>query len=365
MNTPEGRHGDHGHDNGQGLVPPQTRPAHGHDSGHTHAHGGPGAPGGHEHAAGRSAPRGFDSQRRRLAFATGLNVAIVVGQAAAGLLVGSVALLADAAHNLVDAAGVAFALMAIRLARQAPSATRTFGGLRWPVLAAQANAASVLVVTTLVCVEAAGRLAHPEPVDGLVVLIVAIAAAVGNGVSALFVHERHGDLNTRAAVTHLAGDALVSVAVAGAGLVIWLTGGWYWLDPALSLVVAALIGIQGVRLLAESSRVLLEATPAGLDLAAVQADVLAVEGVTGVHDVHVWGLSDRVAAASAHVEVAGHPTLEEARAVSDRVKAVLAEKHGVVHATVETECEPCSPAGGDPCDVRRVTVHQLAPAHRH
>ncbi|WP_242424646.1 cation diffusion facilitator family transporter [Frankia sp. EI5c] len=303
-----------------------------------------------------------------MAAATALNIAIVLGQATAGLMVGSVALLADAAHNLADAAGVAFAMVAIRLARQEPSASRTFGGLRWPVLAAQANAASVLVVTTLVCVQAAGRLAHPEPIDGLAVLTVALAASLGNGVSALFVYERHGDLNTRAAVIHLASDALVSIAVAAAGLVIWLADGWYWLDPALSLTVAGLIGAQALRLLAESSRVLLEAAPAGLDMSAVHSDVLAVDGVTGVHDMHVWSLSDRVLAASAHIEVAGHPTLEEAREVADRVKAVLAERHGVEHATVETECEPCAPTGSDPCGVRAVMTRRashLIPAHRH
>ncbi|KPM55110.1 cation transporter [Frankia sp. R43] len=324
--------------------------------------------GAHGHGADGRSARSYTAQARRLAIATAANVAIVIGQGAAGLIIGSVALFADAAHNLADAAGVAFALVALRLARQEPSATRTFGGLRWPVLAAQANAASVLVATTLVCVEAVSRLAHPGRIDGFVVLVVALVAAAGNGLSALLVHERHGDLNTRAAVIHLASDCLVSVAVAGAGLVIWLTDGWYWLDPVLSLVVAALIGVQGLRLLAQTSRVLLEATPAGLDLAAVHGDVLAVDGVTGVHDMHVWSLSDRVFAASAHIEVAGHPTLEEARTVAGRVKVMLADKYGVEHATVETECEPCAPTGSDPCGVRAVmTRHatRMVPAHRH
>ncbi|MCK9901013.1 cation diffusion facilitator family transporter [Frankia sp. Cpl3] len=368
-------HDHDGHDTGHGRVPRQVRRTHaapagaehgGHEHG-GHEHGGHEHEG-HEHAGDGYVPRSPQSQFRRLAVATGLNIGIVVGQFAAGLIVGSVALLADAAHNLADAAGVAFALVAIRLARQEPSATRTFGGLRWPVLAAQANAASVLVVTTLVCVQAVGRLAHPRPIDGLAVLAVALVASVGNGASALFVHERHGDLNTRAAVIHLAADALVSVAVAVAGLVIWLTDGWYWLDPALSLTVAVLIGVQALRLLAQSSRVLLEATPVGLDMSAVRGDVLAVDGVRGVHDMHIWGLSDRVFAASAHVEVTGHPTLEEARAVAGRVKAVLAEKYGVEHATVETECEPCAPTGSDPCGVRQVVTRQVArmiPVHRH
>lgn len=329
-----------------------------HSAGRTHGDGRTHA--GHTSEVGRT----FEQQQRRLTLATGLNIVIVAGQAAAGLLVGSVALLADAGHNLSDAAGVTFALIAVRLARRAPSATRTFGGLRWPVLAAQANAGGVLVITALLAFEAIGRLGEPAEVDGLVVAVVALIGAAVNALSALMVHERDGDLNTRAAVLHLAADAMVSIAVAAAGVVIWLAGGWYWLDPAVSIAVAVLIGFQGVRLLVQTSRVLLEATPAGLDLAAVRADVLAVDGVIDVHDMHVWGLSDRVSAASAHIEVVGHPTLEEAREVADRVKVVLAEKHGVAHATVETECEPCVAATSDPCGMRAPS-RPVVSTHRH
>ncbi|WP_256789528.1 cation diffusion facilitator family transporter [Frankia sp. AvcI1] len=351
---------DHAHDASQAHG---ARSAHdpGHDhplghppgNGHVHAHG-------HGHSHGVAAGRGSARQRRRLWLAAGLNLAIVVGQAVAGFAAGSVGLLADAGHNLTDTAGVVLALVALTLSQRPPSARRTFGGVRWPVLAAQANAAAVLVVTALLAVESLRRLGAHGSVDGPVVVAVALVAAVVNAASALAVHERDADLNTRAAVLHLAGDAAVSVAVAASGLVIWLVGGWNWLDPLVSLLIAVLIAGQGMKLLVSASRVLLEATPESLDVAAVRADILRDTHVLDVHDLHVWSLSDRVFAASVHLELGhldgvqdGHPSLAQARAVSDGIKAMLAERYAITHVTIESECEPCTPPHDDPCGIAR------------
>lgn len=281
--------------------------------------------------------RTSDAQSRRLAIAAALNLAVVVGQVVAGLAAGSLGLLADAGHNLADVLAVVLALVALRLSRRGPSSRRTFGSLRWPVLAAQANAATLLVVTLWLVVEAVRRLVHPGVVSGEVVLFVALAAVAANGLSAVLVHHRGADLNTRAAVLHLASDAAVSLAVAVAGAIIWVVGGWYRLDPAVTLVVATLVGAQGVRLLRQSSVVLLEGSPAGLDVTALQDRLTALPGVVGVHDVHVWSLSDRMHAASVHVCVAGDPTLTMAREQSSAVKDVLQREFGIDHATVELE----------------------------
>ncbi|MCL9762311.1 cation diffusion facilitator family transporter [Frankia sp. AiPa1] len=301
------------------------------------------------------------AQRRRLWTAAGLNLVIVGLQAVAGFAAGSVGLLADAGHNLTDTAGVALALVALILSRRPPSAHRTFGGVRWPVLAAQANAAAILVVTALLAVEALRRLGSSASVDGPLVAVVALVAAVMNGGCALAVRERDADLNTRAAVLHLAGDAAVSIAVAASGLVIWLVGGWYWLDPAVSLAISLLIATQGVRVLVSASRVLLEATPENLDVDAVRADILGHDHVLDVHDLHVWSLSDRVFAASVHVALGhldvsdggdgGHPSLAQAREVAGEIRGMLAARHGITHVTVEAECEPCVPPPGDPCGI--------------
>jgi cobalt-zinc-cadmium efflux system protein len=300
-----------------------------------------------------------------MALATGLNIAIVVAQVVAGFAAGSVGLLSDAGHNLADTLAVALALVAIRLSRRAPSGRRTYGGLRWPVLAAQANAAALLLVTVGLAIETVRRLVHPTVVEGGTVFVVALVAAGLNGLAALAVHEPDADLNTRAAVLHLGSDAAVSVAVAAAGAVIWAADGWYRLDPAVSLVVLLLVGAQGVRLLGQASVVLLESTPAGVDVAALTTRLTELDGVTGVHDVHVWSLSDRMHAASVHVCLVGDPTLTEAREWTAAVKALLLNDFGIDHATVELEsatgAQWCTPADGacaavprplDPADPR-------------
>ncbi len=312
-------------------------------------------------------PRSSLQQARRLAFATALNASIVVAQVVAGFVAGSVGLLSDAGHNAADTLAVGLALLALRLSGRRPSGRRTFGGLRWPVLAAQANAATLLLVTVVLAVEAVRRLVHPTTVAGGTVFVVALLAAAGNGIAAAVVHERHADLNTRAAVLHLASDAVVSLAVAGAGAVIWAAGGWYRLDPAISLVVVLLVGWQGVRLLRQSSVVLLESTPPGVDVDALRDRIIGLDGVVGVHDVHVWSLSDRMHAASVHVCVTGDPTLTEARDRSDAVKQLLSREFGIGHATVEMEtvagaqwcapdpgsCEPVDQHLGDAATGRR------------
>lgn len=194
-------------------------------------------------------------------------------------------------------------------------------------------------------------------------LVVALLAAFLNGLGAYVVGGGHGghghggtdhvtghggpdqqgpDLNLRGATLHLLADALVSLGVAAAGLVILLTGGWEWLDPAVTIVVGVVIAAYALGLLRESTEVLLESTPARLDVDALHADALALPGVRELHDVHVWSISDRLRAASGHVLVDGHPSLEDARVVGEAVKQLLAS-YGIAHATLELECEPCLP----------------------
>lgn len=290
------------------------------------------------------------NRERRLVVATGLNVTIVVLQVVAGLAAGSVGLLADAGHNVVDVGAVLLSLFALRLARKAATPSRSYGYHRAGVLAAAANATAILVVTVVIAVEAVRRLLDSQPVDGAVVVVVALVAAIGNGIAAWVVHEPGGgDLNMRSARLHLISDALVSLGVAAAGAVILAVDGAYWLDPLASLVISLLIAVSGVKILRLATDVLLESAPAGLDLEALTADVLAVPGVLGVHDVHVWSLSDTLSAASGHVLVSGHPSLEEANETGRLVKALLARDWGIGHATLELECETCVPHTDEFC----------------
>ena len=311
-----------------------------------------------------SSPSPFErlSRERRLAIVIMLNVAIVVAQAVTGVIAGSLGLLADAGHNLADVAAVALSWWAVRLSRRRPTASRSFGWHRSTVLAAQANAAAILGVTALIVFEALRRLGDSSEVRGGVVMVTALVALAGNAFSVLLLRDSHHDLNMRSALLHMVGDVAASAGVAVAGLVIFVSGGNYWVDPAVSLAVGVLITVEAIRLLRATTDVLLEATPAGLDLSVLVDAVAADPSVDEVHDVHAWALSSDVHALSAHLVMNGHPTLEEAQVVGDRVKRMIAERFGIAHATLELECEPCMDDDRDPC-----AMDGLTPSfeHRH
>ncbi|MHB8341933.1 MAG: cation diffusion facilitator family transporter [Mycobacteriales bacterium] len=284
------------------------------------------------------------SLERRLRVALWLNAAIVAAQVAGGLVGHSLGLLADAGHNLTDVAAVLVSIVALRLSARPPTPQRSFGYHRGTILAAQANAAAILAVTALIGIGAVGRLLHPRAVTGSVVLGVALAAAVANAVAALVLHRDRADLSARSVLLHTAGDALASLGVAGVGAVLLADPALRWLDPAVSLAIGGLIAARAVGLLRETADVLLESTPPGLDLAAVAVGLASDPQVVEVHDLHVWALSSQVRALSAHLVLAGHPTLEEAQATGDRVKRGL-DAFGISHATLELECEACAPEG--------------------
>ncbi|MGI8777958.1 MAG: cation diffusion facilitator family transporter [Acidimicrobiales bacterium] len=296
---------------------------------------------------------------RRLRLALGLNGVIVVVQIVLGIAAHSLGLLADAGHNLTDVAAVAASLVAVRWALRRPTTQRSFGYHRGTILAALFNAASILAITVFIFYEGVVRLLDPEPVSGGIVVVVAGIAAVVNTMAALAVREHsHGDahgggghgaaggdagadLNMRSAMLHLVSDALASLGVAIAGAVILVTGGNFWVDPAVSLGIGALIAWQAWRLMRQAAEVLLESTPTGLDSEVLQQAMASVDGVETVHDLHVWSLSSEVRALSAHLVLAGHPSLEEAQLVGTAVKRAISRPFAIVHATLELECESC------------------------
>jgi cobalt-zinc-cadmium efflux system protein len=299
---------------------------------------------------------------RRMALVLVMQAAIVGGLVAAGLVAHSVGLLSAAGHNLADVGAVALSLAAVRLATRKPTTSRSFGYHRSTVLAAQANAAGILAISVFIVVVAVTRLGHVHHVRGGVVMLAALGDFVLNGLSALLLrgdHRSHGhahdhadpDLNVKAAMLHLAGDALAAAGVAVAGAVILLTGRFDWLDPAISIAIAVLIAWEAVKLVRATTDVLLESTPSGLDTTALLDTMSNVTGVEEVHDLHAWSLSSDVRALSAHLVLAGHPTLEEAQVVGEAVKRTIAVKYGIAHATLELECEACVDADADPCAI--------------
>jgi cobalt-zinc-cadmium efflux system protein len=280
------------------------------------------------------------SRSQRLAVALGLNGALIVGQVGFGLGAHSLGLLADAAHNLTDAFALGLALVGVRLSYRLPTPKRSYGWHRATILAALANAVSILVVATVITVEAVRRLSQPEVVRGGTVLVVALIATLLNLGAALVLREpreRSTDLNMRSALLHMAGDAAASLGVAAAGAVILITGRLEWLDPAVSIAISVVIAIEAWQLMRSAVDVLLEAAPSDLDLDELQAAMAEIDGVAEVHDLHVWSLSSGIRVLSAHVAVADASSLAEAEVVGRLVRDAVGERFAIAHATLELE----------------------------
>lgn len=303
---------------------------HGDHAGHDHGGGGH-AHGGHGHS---HAPASFG---RAFAIGTALNVGFVVVEATYGLIAGSVALLADAGHNLSDVLGLLIAWGAATLARRSPKGRYTYGLRSSSILAALLNALLLLVAIGVIAVEAVRRFAEPSPVAGTTVMIVAAIGIVVNGATALlFMSGRKGDLNIRGAFLHMAADAGVSAGVVLAGLVIVLTG-VTWIDPVTSLVIVAVVAIGTWGLLRDSVNMSLQAAPPGVDPKRIGAFLRKQRGVKGVHDLHVWPLSTTETALTVHLLVPdGYP----GDAFTAQLAAALKERFEIDHATIQIETDP-------------------------
>jgi len=300
---------------------------------------------------------------RRLAVSLALNGLLVVVQIGFGLVARSTGLLADAGHNLADVGALVLSLVAVRLALRPPSARRSFGNHRATILAALGNAALVAVVTALIVVDSVHRLGHPQPVRAGIVIVVAALGLVVNGLAALILRDGTNDLNMRSVLVHMAGDALASLAVLVAGVVMFTTSAASWLDPTSALVVAAIILFQAARVFRSSIAVLLESTPPDVDLARLTSTMAGVPGVSEVHDLHVWSLSSEMRVLSAHMVLTGHPTLEEAQVVGERVKQAIGVPFSISHSTLELECERCNDTD-EPCLMESVpSAGTVTPHH--
>jgi cobalt-zinc-cadmium efflux system protein len=263
-----------------------------------------------------------------------LNIGLVIAQVIYGIIANSVALLADAGHNFGDVLGLLLAWAAYGAAQWRPTKRYTYGFRSAPILAALLNSLVLLVATGAIIWEAIRRLSDPGEVAGLTVMIVAGIGIVVNGVSAaLLMSGRKSDINIRGAFLHLLGDAGVSVGVVLAGAAIYFTG-WYWLDPATSLIVSALIVWGAWGLLRESFQLSLGAVPGNVDQARVENYLSSLPGVTEVHDLHIWAMSTTETALTVHLvrpEIAGDDNF-----LGECVDE-LACRFGICHATIQIE----------------------------
>lgn len=289
---------------------------HGHDHHHHHHHG------------------PADTGDWRYGVGVGLNLAMVAVEAVAGVLAHSTALLADASHNLSDVLGLVMAGVAAWLARRPARGRRTYGYSKATVLAALANALVLVFASGAIAWEAVRRLFQPQAVEPRLVMAVAAVGVVVNTATALmFLRGRKDDINVRGAFLHMAADAAVSAGVIVAGLAILLTGRT-WIDPAVSLGIVVVIGLGTWGLLRESMALAMDAAPQGIDVEGVHALLEGADGVTEVHDLHVWGLSTTETALTAHLV---RPQDGDDAALRRTLSHALAHRFGIGHATLQIE----------------------------
>ncbi|MGO9515329.1 MAG: cation diffusion facilitator family transporter [Steroidobacteraceae bacterium] len=300
------------------------------DRDHDHAH----SHHDHGHAHGMAA----QDVNIRMSIAVTLNLLFVAIEGCFGFLSNSVALIADAGHNLGDALGLICAWTAMFLARRPPGGNFTYGLGRSSVLAALTNSVLLLLACGAIAWEAVGRIAAPRAVAGATVAGVAATGIVLNGISAWLLHSgSRDDLNRRSAFLHMLGDAAVSAGVLVSGLLILFTG-WTWLDPAVSLLIVGVILLSTWKLLRDSVHLSLDGVPAGVNTAAVLSYLAGQRGVTDVHDLHIWALSTTSVALTAHLVV---PDRDADQGLLGSLTPSLKRRFRIDHATLQIERDRC------------------------
>ena len=314
---------------------------------HAHGHG-------HSHGTGRV-----------LRISLAVTVLYIVLLVVAGIRAHSLALLSEAGHNLSDFLALLLSLVAVYLEGRPPSATKTYGYRRAGVLAALVNSLSLIVVAFFIFYEAFRRLQHPEQVHAGLMIGVAAAGVVMNGVIALLLWRSGRDVNVRSALLHEVGDTLSTAAVIAGGWAILWTG-QYWIDSALSFGIGALILWSSFGIVRETLNILLEGTPRGMSLEAVESTMRTIAGVSDVHDLHLWSIGSENHALSAHVKITDMPT-SESDSILREINEKLGRSFGIHHTTIQLEHLMCETAHGCviPVEDERDSAEPAHSEHEH
>ncbi len=262
----------------------------------------------------------------------------------AGLRAHSLALLSEAGHNMSDFLALALSFVAVYFQSRPPNSRKTFGYQRAGVLVAFLNAATLIVIALWIAIEAVHRLSAPVVVQPRLMMWVAAAGVIMNGVIAALLWSVARDVNMRSAFVHMAGDTLSTAAVIAGGVGILLTG-QNWIDPVLSLIIAALILWSSVDIVRETMNILLEGTPRGLTLGQISSGMEAIEGVINVHDLHVWSLGSQSHALACHIQINDIPP-SESNCILLKINALAKDKFHIHHTTIQFECDGCEVTHG-------------------
>ena len=278
---------------------------------------------------------------KRLALSLGITAAFVVVEVAAGILGNSLALLTDAAHNFTDVIALGLSWYAVKLATQPAHAGKTFGYHRAGILVALVNSTTLVLIALGIFYEAWKRFLSPPEVDSTILIGVgALAFFINLGTAWLVKSGSENDLNLRSTFLHLMGDVLSTLGAVIAGIIIAFTN-WNWLDPFVSVLIGAFILWNAWGILRQSIHILLESTPESIDMDSMVTDLLKVDGVRGVHDLHVWSINESLRALSAHI-ITSDIYVSAGASIQRDLNEVLAHKYNIRHATLQLECEGCN-----------------------
>ncbi|WKZ34263.1 MAG: cation diffusion facilitator family transporter [Anaerolineales bacterium] len=277
---------------------------------------------------------------KRLALSLTLTALFVLVEVAAGIWGNSLALLTDAAHNFTDVIALGLSWYALRITAKPANAGKTFGYHRVGILVALVNSTTLILIALGIFYEAWRRFISPAEVNAPVLIGVGIAAFIINLVTALLVKKgSENDLNLRSAFLHLMGDVLSTLGAVIAGVLIFFTN-WNWLDPLVSVLIGVFILWSAWGILRQSIHILLESTPANIDVPKMLKDICAVEGVLGIHDLHVWSINENLRLLSAHVVTDNIP-VSEGTSIQQTIYEILATSYNIQHTTLQLECEGC------------------------
>ena len=280
---------------------------------------------------------------RRLALSLAITLGFVIVEIIAGVVANSLALLTDAAHNFTDVLALGLTWWALWVTNKPSHSGKTYGYHRAGILVALVNSTTLALIALGIFYEAYKRFINPPDVQANILIGVGVAAVIVNLTTALLVRRgAENDLNIRSAFLHLMGDVFSTLGAVIAGIIIRFTA-WNWLDPLVSVLIGFLILWNAWGILRESIHILMESTPGDVDMDALQQDMLSIEGVRGVHDLHVWSLTQSLRTLSAHLVTDDIPVSAGVK-VQGKVGEMLARKYGITHSTLQLECEECTPS---------------------
>jgi cobalt-zinc-cadmium efflux system protein len=306
-----------------------------HDHDHDHDHG-------HDHGAHGHGHHGHAGEegKRDLLIALSITLLMMVAEIVGGLIANSLALLSDAGHMLTDNLALALSFFAMKFSSMPATDRRTFGFYRLEILAALLNGVVLVVISLSIIYQAYQRMLHPQPVEGSLMLVIAVIGLIANIAGALFLHKHSGSsLNIRGAYLHIIGDALSSVGVVIGGVIIIYTG-WYVIDPLLSFLISFVIIFGAWSLVKESVNILLESVPGHIQIDDLAAELAKVKGVREAYHIHVWTITSGVYACSAHILVDDQPVSGSSDIISE-IRDVLSRKFNILHSTLQLECNRC------------------------